>query len=111
MNVAIAYMVGVISGSIPNFARRNRGVDADINVGSVECRTAVGAIENGNVQLGRLLRVAKIDRGGWVEGVRISLVRAMSKGARMIPAIPAADTATVKDARGDGEDNKSRPPG
>jgi len=28
----------------------------------------------------------------------------------MIPAMPAADAATVKDARGDGEDKTSRPP-
>ena len=64
MNVAIAYMFGVKRGSILNFDRRKRGVDADINVGIVECRIAVGARENGNVQLGRLFRVATIDRGG-----------------------------------------------
>ena len=103
-------MFGVKSGSIPNLDRRKSGVDADINVGIVECRSAVGAREKGNVQLGRVFKVASIDRGGWVDGVRISLVRAMSIGARIIPAMPAAETATVRDARGEGDDNKSSPP-
>ena len=95
---------------MPSFDRKKRGVDAEIRVGRVECSMVVGAIDNGNVQLGRVLRVAMIDRGGCVDGVRISLVRAMSIGARMMPAIPAADTATVSEARGDGEDKMSRPP-
>ena len=110
MKVAIAYIFGVIKGSIPNFDRSKRGVDADINVGNVEWSIAAGAMENGKVQLGRHFSVAKIDRGGCVEGVRISLVRAMSIGVRMIPATPTADTATPRDARGDGEESMSRPP-
>ena len=95
---------------MPSFDRKKRGVDAEIRVGRVECRMVVGAIENGNVQLGRVLRVAIMDRGGWVDGVRISFVRAMSIGARMTPATPAADMATPSEARGDGEDRMSRPP-
>ena len=63
-NVAIAYEFGVSRASIPRFDRRNRGVDADIKVGKVECRSVVGAIENGNVQLGSVFKVASIDRGG-----------------------------------------------
>ena len=42
--------------------------------------------------------------------MRISLVRAMSTGASTTPAMPAAETATVRDARGDGDDSRSRPP-
>jgi len=64
MNVAIAYIFGVMSESIPSFDRRKRGVDADMRVGSVECRSVAGAIETGAVQLGRLFRVATIERGG-----------------------------------------------
>ncbi len=33
--VQTEYEVGVIIGSIRRFARRNKGVDVDINVGSV----------------------------------------------------------------------------
>lgn len=40
----------------------------------------------------------------------MSFVRAISKGVRIIPAIPAAETATVKDTSGDGDDSTSRPP-
>ena len=85
-------------------------MDTEMKVGNVECRMVAGAIENGSVQLGNALSVDIIDRGGCVEGVRISLVRAISTGARIAPAIPAADTATLKDARGEGEDSMSRPP-
>lgn len=85
-------------------------MDADIKVGSVECSSVAGAIENGTVQFGRVLRVASIDRGGCVDGVRRSFVRAISIGARMMLAMPAADTASVKDAKGEGEDSISRPP-
>ena len=52
MTVAMEYMFGVSSGSMLNFDLRNKGVDAETKVGSVECRTAIGAIENGSVQLG-----------------------------------------------------------
>ena len=85
-------------------------MDVDIKVGRVECNIAVGAIENGNVQLVKFLRVVSIDLGGWVEGVSMSFVRAISRGARMIPAMPAAETATVKEASGECEDSTSRPP-
>ncbi len=103
-------MVGVTNGSMPSFDRNNSGVDAEINVGKVEWSSAVGAIENGNVQLGKVLRVASIDRGGCVEGVKMSFVRAISRGARMMPATPAAETATASEPRGDGEESMSRPP-
>ena len=98
------------SGSTPSLFRRTRGVDADISVGSVECKIAVGAIENGRIHVGRLFKVAIIERGGWVEGVRMSFVRAMSRGASMMPARPAAETETKREAMGEGDDNMSRPP-
>ena len=63
-NVAMAYRFGVNSGSTPILERRNSGVDAEMNVGSVECSIVVGAIERGSVQLARVLSVAIIDRGG-----------------------------------------------
>ena len=40
----------------------------------------------------------------------MSLVRAISRGASITPAIPAAETATAKEERGDGEDRISSPP-
>ena len=81
-----------------------------MKVGSVAWRIAVGANENGNVHVGRVLIVAMMERGGCVEGVRINLVRAMSRGARTMPAIPAAETATAKEDSGEGEQRMSRPP-
>ena len=60
----MAYRLGVSSGSIPIFDRRNSGVDAEIKVGRVEWRIVVDAIEKGNSQLGRDLRLAMIERGG-----------------------------------------------
>lgn len=45
-----------------------------------------------------------------MEGVSISFVRAISKGARITPAMPAAETATAKEERGDGEERISSPP-
>jgi len=110
MKVAIAYMAGVMYGSMPSFDLKNKGVDAEIRVGNVEWRSTVGAMENGNVQLGNVLRVASIDRGGCVEGVRINFVRAISRGARMMPATAAAEMATASEPRGDGEESMSRPP-
>ena len=47
-----------------NLDRRNSGVDAEMRVGRVEWRIVVGAIESGNVQLGRAFRAAMRDRGG-----------------------------------------------
>lgn len=95
---------------MPSLERRNNGVEAETSVGIVELRIATGAIEKGSVQPGNVFRVAIIDRGGCVEGVRMSLVRAMSKGASIMPAKPADETATASEAKGDGEDNISRPP-
>ena len=40
----------------------------------------------------------------------MSFVRAMSSGAKRIPAIPAADTDTKRVATGEGEESMSRPP-
>lgn len=111
MNVAIEYKLGVKIGSMPNLERRNKGVEAETNVGIVEFSIAAGAIEKGNVQLGSVFKVARIDLGGWVEGVRMSFVRAISRGASIMPAKPAAETATASEAQGEGEDNISRPPG
>lgn len=110
VNVATEYKFGVSTASTPSFDRRNKGVDTDINVGSVACKIVTGAIQNGSVHDDRDLRVDAIDRGGCVEGVRISFVRAISRGARMIPAIPAAETVTARDISGDGEDRISSPP-
>lgn len=95
---------------MPSLERRNKGVEAEIRVGIVECSMAAGAIEKGNVQLGSVFKVASIDLGGCVEGVRMSIVRAMSRGASIMPAKPAAETATASEADGKGEDNMSRPP-
>ena len=103
-------MLGVSTGSMPSLERRNNGVEAEMSVGIVEFRIAAGAIEKGNVQPGSVFRVASIDLGGCVEGVRMSFVRAMSRGASIMPAKPADETATASEAKGDGEDNISRPP-
>lgn len=105
-----AYRFGVRNGSIPIFDRRKSGVEAEIKVGTVECKIVVGAIERGSVHEGRVWRVARIDRGGWVEGVSISFVRAMSSGARKMPARPTAETETRREFIGEGEDRISRPP-
>ena len=104
------YIVGVVIGSMPSLFRRNRGVDADMNVGRVEWRIAVGARENGSVHVGRVFRVARIERGGCVEGVSINCVRAMSRGASIMAARPAAETETKREVSGDDEDRMSRPP-
>ena len=45
-----------------------------------------------------------------MEGVSISLVRTISRGARKTPAIPIADTATNKELSGEGEEMMSIPP-
>lgn len=81
-----------------------------MKVGRVVYKTVTGAMDNGNVQEGRDLRVDIIDRGGCVEGVRISFVRAISRGARRIPAMLAAETVTAREMSGDGEDRISSPP-
>ena len=93
-----------------SFERRNKGSEAEMKVGSVECRKVTGAIDHGNVQDESVLRVDMTDLGGWSEGVSISFVLAMSKGATSIPAIPAADTAIASEAIGVGEESISSPP-
>lgn len=110
MNIARSYMVGVTTGSTLSFERRNRGSEADMKVGSVECRNVTGAIDQGNVQDESVLRVDITDLGGWVEGVSMSFVLAMSNGAKRIPAMPAADTAIASEAIGVGEESMSSPP-
>lgn len=45
-----------------------------------------------------------------MEGVRISFVRAISRGARKTPAIPAAETVTARETNGEGDDKISSPP-
>ena len=109
-NVAREYMLGVRIGSTPRRARRKRGVEADIKVGTMEWRMVTGAMENGRVQDGRDCNVGRRDLGGCIEDVSISFVRAISSGANRIPAIPAAPTAATKLAIGNGEERMSRPP-
>ena len=101
------YAVGVVSGSIPNRDRRTRGVEANINVGRIECRKVTGAIDSGSTHEPIDLIVGRIERGPFVEGVNSSFVLAISSGARANPAIPAAETETSRESRGDGEENKS----
>ena len=95
---------------MPSLERRNKGIEAEISVGIEEFSIAAGAIEKGKVQPGSVFKVASIDLGGCVEGVRMSFVRAMSRGASITPAKPAAETATASEANGEGEDSISRPP-
>ncbi len=45
-----------------------------------------------------------------MQGVRISFVLAVSSGARIMAAIPAAETATARELRGEGDDKMSSPP-
>lgn len=45
-----------------------------------------------------------------MDGVRINFVRAISSGARRMPAMPAAETATSSEASGEGELSTSSPP-
>ena len=71
---------------------------------------ADGAIESGSIHVGRLFNVAMMERGGWVEGVRMSFVRAMSSGASRMPATPAAETDIKREAIGEDDDKMLRPP-
>lgn len=93
-----------------SFERRNNGSDVESRVGSVECRKVTGAIDHGSVHDDRFFIVAKTDLGGCVEGVSMSMVRAMSRGANNMPAMLAAETATASEAIGEGDDRMSRPP-
>ncbi len=97
-------------GSIPSFERRKRGKEAERRVGRVEWRSVTGAIAQGRVQEDRDWRVESMERGGCVDGVRMSWVRAMSRGARSMPVTPAADMATAREVRGEGDARMSRPP-
>ena len=106
----MAYMFGVRTGSMPRRDRRKRGVQAERRVGRVEWRRVTGAMEKGRVHDGRDCNVGSRDLGRCVEGVSISFVRTMSSGARMIPAMPAALTAAMRLAKGEGEERMSRPP-
>lgn len=60
--------------------------------------------------VGRDRRVARTDLGGCDTGVRIIFVRTMSRGVSKMPARPDALTATMREAKGEGEDRISRPP-
>lgn len=93
-----------------NFERRKRGKDVDSKVGSVEWKNVTGASAHGRVHEESDWRVERIERGGWVEGVSMSWVRAMSRGARSMPAMPAAETATAREVNGEGEARMSSPP-
>lgn len=110
IKVAMVYRFGFSTGSTPSFDRRNSGVDADIKVGIIAFKIVTGAIENGRVQEFNDLSVERMDRGGCIDGVNISFVRAVSNGVRMIPAIPAADITTTREVRGEGDDKISSPP-
>lgn len=96
-------------------------------VGRVEWRNVIGRKVVGGESEGRRRREAKMARGEVVVGVRISLarlvdinhckgqgvtyrVRTRSRGERRTPAMPAAATATPRDARGDGLSLMSSPP-
>ena len=76
----------------------------------MEYRNVTGAMAHGSVHEDSDWRVERIDRGGCVEGVSMSWVRAISRGARKRPVIPAADTDTARDVSGEGEARISRPP-
>ena len=66
-------------------------------------------MEKGKLQ-GSDCSVERMLRGGCVEGVSMSFVRAISRGASITPAIPAAETATAREESGDGEKSMSSPP-
>ena len=69
-----------------------------------------GAMLKGTVHELRDVKADSIDRGGCVDGVSISFVRAVSRGERIMLAIPVADTATARETAGDSEDSMSYPP-
>jgi len=106
----MAYMFGVRTGSMPSRERRKTGVEAEIRVGRVECRKVATATEGGTIHDGRDLSVVVRERGGCVDGVSISRVRAISIGANMTPAIPAALTAVARLIKGFDDEVTSSPP-
>ena len=76
---------------------------------TVEWSNVTGTIDIGTIQEGSDRNVDSIERGGCVDGVSISFVRAMSRGDRSMPASPAAETATAKEESGEGEERMSSP--
>ena len=108
--LATAYMLGVRIGSIPSLDLKIRGVDAEMAVGRVEWRKVTGASQNGTDQESIDCKMVRRERGGCVDGVSMSTVRAMSMGARRIPVMPAAPTAVSKLVMGYGDDKTSKPP-
>ena len=83
------------------------GVEAEIRVGRVECMNVMGASEMGGVQDPMDRIAGNMERGACVIGVKSSLVRAMSSGARMSPAMPDAETETRRERKGEGEERIS----
>jgi len=96
---------------MPSLDRQNRGVDAETRVGRHPWRIVAGARLAGRIQEPRLRTVAGKVRGGWVQGVSINRVRAISTGARITAARADASVVASKDDSGDGEEMISRPPG
>ena len=80
--------------------------------GSVVCTIVGTRMEDGASQLRSRRRHGIILRGVLevVVGVSISRVRTVSRGERMVPAMPAAAIAIVRERSGDGESMISRPP-
>lgn len=85
-------------------------MEAETSVGRVEWRKVATAIEGGTIHDGKDFSVGIRERGGCVDGVSISHVRAMSTGASITPAIPAALTTAARLIKGLGDDVMSRPP-
>lgn len=75
--------------------------------GITEWRSVAGAMRSGIVQELSEVNADITDLGGCVEGVRMSLVRAISRGERIMLASPAAETAIARDIAGDSEVNIS----
>jgi hypothetical protein len=69
----------------------------------------IGAMAVGTIHDFNVFNAGTMDRGGYVEGVSMSLVRAMSMGARIMPARPEADTVAKRAARGAGDERMSIP--
>lgn len=70
----IEYEVGERMGSMPKRERRIMGVEVEIIVGSVLCRSVMGRSEVGQKALGRSRTVARTERGPCDVGVRIRLL-------------------------------------
>ena len=105
--MAAAYVVGVMTGSMPRRVRRMNGVEAEIRVGRVECMNVAGAIEIGGIHEPSDRIAGNMERGACVIGVKSNFVLAMSSGARISPANPDAETEIRRERRGDGEERTS----